>query len=450
MGNCCISQPKTLKENPVYYKTITIKIKEKDLRSRTITFEPITFTLPSPIISTTDEFQIENCHLKLSACVLPNIDPRGLVVKECQDNFGYACLDGMLLLIMFDGHGKYGKQVVEFCNEFMLRYFKTHISEFQSNPKSSLSTLIESCDLDLRSNSSIDCHLSGTCAILLLFSSDYFHIASVGDLRAVIGTTSPESPEERVLVKENPYFRLIEPDRTIRSFALSVDQKPEHEQEFTRITESGGVVQQFSNFFGMKFGPFRVFDQKGNLPGLTLSRSIGDELGKSIGIISEPACNTFPFFDSKDLFVIVGSDGLWDVMENIEAVNFVERFRKKAKEGPESESDGTVNLKNSQIAKVLAEEARYRWLGLCEEDDVVIDDISCAILEISCLTPTGKMDNIKRKAIQKSIRASIQEVKEFKSGVLRGDLIRGSFVPSDSLEGSNLKLNDKFLNTEIG
>jgi len=255
-----------------------------------------------------------------------------------------------------------------------------------------------------------------------------------------------------VLVKENSYFRLIEPVRTIRSFALSVDQKPEHEQEFTRITESGGIVQQFSNVFGMKFGPFRVFDKNGQLPGLTLSRSIGDELGKGIGIVAEPVFNSFPFFDTKDLFVVVGSDGLWDVMENIEAVNFVERFRKKAKEGSESESenDGTINLKNSNISKILAEEARYRWLGLCEEDDVVIDDISCAVLEISCMTPTGKMDNIKRKAIQKSIRASIQVVKEFKSGVLRGDLIRGSFVPSESLEKSNLKPSDKFLNTEIG
>ena len=36
------------------------------------------------------------------------------------------------------------------------------------------------------------------------------------------------------------------------------------------------------------------------------------------------------------------------------------------------------------LAQLIAEEARYRWYGLCEEDDIMIDDIAVVAIELRC------------------------------------------------------------------
>ena len=36
---------------------------------------------------------------------------------------------------------------------------------------------------------------------------------------------------------------------------------------------------------------------------------------------------------------------------------------------------------------MLVEEARFRWLGICEDEDVMIDDISAIIIEMGSLEP---------------------------------------------------------------
>ena len=80
---------------------------------------------------------------------------------------------------------------------------------------------------------------------------------------------------------------------------------------------------------GMKVGPYRVWKKNGTLPGLAMSRSIGDGIGKECGVISTPVFHFFQLFPEKDQFIVVGSDGVWDVMENVEVANFVEKFRNR-------------------------------------------------------------------------------------------------------------------------
>ena len=58
-----------------------------------------------------------------------------------------------------------------------------------------------------------------------------------------------------------------------------------------------------------------------------MARSIGDTDGKSIGVISEPILTRYTFSMTTDHFIVLGSDGIWDVMENEEVVNFVECSR---------------------------------------------------------------------------------------------------------------------------
>ncbi|KAJ8609843.1 hypothetical protein CTAYLR_008134 [Chrysophaeum taylorii] len=99
---------------------------------------------------------------------------------------------------------------------------------------------------------------------------------------------------------------------------LSFDHKPCAPGEQARITNAGGFVDECANGF------FRV---NGNL---NLSRSIGDlkykgdaSLDPSQQIITaEPdvvECDVQP----EDTFIIIACDGVWDVVSNQEAVDFV-------------------------------------------------------------------------------------------------------------------------------
>ena len=55
---------------------------------------------------------------------------------------------------------------------------------------------------------------------------------------------------------------------------------------------------------------------------LSMTRAIGDKLEKPC-IIAEPTVNSIERDIAGDQFVVIASDGLWDVMDNHGAVEFV-------------------------------------------------------------------------------------------------------------------------------
>ena len=62
-----------------------------------------------------------------------------------------------------------------------------------------------------------------------------------------------------------------------RASPLTRDHKPETPDEEARIIASGGKVQPFCDQKSKEFyGPMRVYNLKGELPGLAMSRSLGD------------------------------------------------------------------------------------------------------------------------------------------------------------------------------
>ena len=70
-------------------------------------------------------------------------------------------------------------------------------------------------------------------------------------------------------------------------------------------------------------------------------------------------------------------------MSNEDIVNFVAKYRKLANRKVEFNLNLlVVTPSNTCIAHLLCEEARFRWLSIVENEDVIIEDISCVILEI--------------------------------------------------------------------
>ena len=215
------------------------------------------------------------------------------------------------------------------------------------------------------------------------------YTASVGTSRAMLSSTNryPEifgnaqSTNIDISVKlknsrENIKFQNVE------CLQLTKDQVPEDPDELIRITQSEGMVKKFVNDEGIKMGPFRIWEEGKSGPGLAMSRSIGDSLYKHLGIISTPLISSKKIDKKSDLSIILASDGVWSVMENWEVANFVEYCRGAASAEIEKGRQGNVNIANSCVAQLLCEESRFRWLKVVEQDDVVIDDIACIVVEL--------------------------------------------------------------------
>lgn len=57
----------------------------------------------------------------------------------------------------------------------------------------------------------------------------------------------------------------------------------------------------------------RVYSKKGEWPGLAMSRSIGDEVAKKLGVIAEPEISQVKL-THKDKFILIASDGVWEFL----------------------------------------------------------------------------------------------------------------------------------------
>ena len=246
--------------------------------------------------------------------------------------------------------------------------------------------------------------------------------------------------QEREILAKVKQKRKSFIDHTVNSVQLTRDQKPEDPEELQRILKAGGRVQRLSDNMGNKIGPYRVWKQNANSPGLAMSRSIGDMVAKDIGVISEPVCTTYNR-QSGDLFLVIGSDGVWDAMDNEDVGTFVECYRGKCKVGSNSVVTGAdISPNNAGIAQIVCEEARMRWYTIVEEEDVMIDDISCIVLEIN--KNSGVVLKHNKRPVP--VEEVVDEVPEVESeGLKRAPTLkevtvrdprRGSFV-SDKIDG---------------
>lgn len=112
--------------------------------------------------------------------------------------------------------------------------------------------------------------LSGSTFISLLLIKNKLYVANVGDSRAIIAQ------------KSHDFFSRW------TAVPLSVDHKPDVQKETERIISKGGRVDPIKDFTGKKYGPSRVWLKNEDCPGLAMSRSIGDQLAKSVGVTWEP------------------------------------------------------------------------------------------------------------------------------------------------------------------
>ena len=218
-----------------------------------------------------------------------------------------------------DGHGKNGDKISQFITKHLPLNLEKILkkNETEKKKKEKNSPIIKKNKkmenqlfLSLKKTveelfaTDLDTYFSGTTLNCLLIKNHTIYICNVGDSRAILSGG------------EN--FTKIH--------LLSTDHKPENILEKNRILKKNGRVQKMKNDKGEKVGPLRIWLPDENLPGLAMSRSIGDLIGSSIGITWRPNMQIKELCKGSKSILIIGSDGVWDVLSNFEVVEILKRY----------------------------------------------------------------------------------------------------------------------------
>lgn len=240
-----------------------------------------------------------------------------------QDSFivweSFGGKEDVMFCGVFDGHGPWGhvvgKRVKKVYPAYLLHYWREASSQRSilingdqfAMWKKSFMKACSTVDYDLELHPIIDSFYSGTAGLTLVREGDLLVVANVGDSRAVLGTTSD--------------------DGSLVAVQLTVDFKPNLPQESERIYKAGGSVCEAEDELGVS--RIRASNEETTEgPGLALSRAFGDYFFKDFGLISEPDVIQRTI-TTRDRFVILASDGVWDVVSNEKAVEIVSSASEK-------------------------------------------------------------------------------------------------------------------------
>ncbi|KAM7492834.1 hypothetical protein LguiA_035755 [Lonicera macranthoides] len=190
------------------------------------------------------------------------------------------------------------------CEQLEVEEGKNH-PEIYLLLKQSLLNAFKLMDKELKLHPTIDCFCSGTTAVTLIKQGLDLIIANVGDSRAVLATKDK--------------------DKSLIAVQLTVDLKPNLPREAARIQQCQGRV------FALQDEPevARVWLPNSNSPGLAMARAFGDFCLKNFGLISIPDVYYHRVIE-RDEFIVLATDGVWDVLSNKEAVDVVAKAPSRA------------------------------------------------------------------------------------------------------------------------
>ncbi len=274
-----------------------------------------------------------------------------LIVKTNINNIVNFNIFGVL-----DGHGTDGHYISQFVSQSIP-------NKIINNPEIQMNTNVESIYNILKRNNyqiirqsfistdnqlrttSYDIKDSGTTCCLVIHIGTHLICANVGDSRAIAVYDEQNDPHLNFL----------------REIPLSIDYKPELPEEKARIIMSGGTVDKLKDSFGLGMGPFRVFAPGKDYPGLAMSRSIGDLVGKKYGIIADPGIREYNLTNNTK-FIILCSDGVWEFLSN-------ETVRETGRQF-------YLHSNASELCQELISRSVIEW----QTQDSIIDDITAVVV----------------------------------------------------------------------
>ena len=267
-----------------------------------------------------------------------------------QDNYfiykNFADHKDYIYMSVCDGHGIEGHFVSDFIKDVLPYYMSENLKNTNILTEKQLCHQIITetfilVNSMLISNENINSLFSGSTCVSVIFTPEKLIVPNIGDSRAVLA-------------------RFDKTTNSYKAIELSRDHKPTEKDESKRILENEGRIQPFTEE-GEFVGPQRVWLKDEEVPGLAMTRSFGDRVAATVGVISEPEIKEFDF-DENDKFMIIASDGIWEFISSQECVDIIKDFYEKN------------DMKG--CAEYLYEESSKRWL----KEEEVIDDTTLILV----------------------------------------------------------------------
>ena len=245
-----------------------------------------------------------------------------------------------------DGHGVEGHFVSDFIKETLPHDMSenlrnTNILTETQKAHSIITQTFLIANEKLVDNEEINSLFSGSTCVSVIYTPQRLIVPNIGDSRAVLG-------------------RLNKETGTIKAIELSRDHKPTEKDEAQRIIENDGRIQPFIED-GEFVGPERVWIKEEEVPGLAMTRSFGDRVAATVGVMSEPEIKEFDFCE-EDKYMIIASDGIWEFISSQECIDIIKDFYEKN------------DLKG--CCEYLYQESSKRWL----KEEEVIDDTTLILV----------------------------------------------------------------------
>lgn len=272
---------------------------------------------------------------------------------------------------VFDGHGEYGAQ----CSQFVKRRLCENLlrdDRFRTDAVQALHSAFLATNSQLHADS-LDDSMSGTTAVTVLVRGKTIYIANTGDSRAVIA----EKRGEDVVAVD-----------------LSIDQTPYRTDELERVKECGARVMTLDQIEGLKnpdvqcWGteesddgdPPRLWVQNGMYPGTAFTRSIGDSVAESIGVVANPEIFILEL-NANHPFFVLASDGVFEFLSSQTVVDMIAKYKDP----------------RDACAAIVAESYRL-WL----QYETRTDDITIIVVHINGLTDMECTQTVMKVSLQPS------------------------------------------------
>ena len=304
---------KTIKDNT---NIRTLRINKKGL------------SLTENFFAKTKRLKILKKVIKIDSCTFTGLSPLKNIPKINQDNYlvenNFLKRKEHFLLSISSGHGSYGHLISKYI-------CKNILSKIENLTEENIKQSYILTNKALLTESNIDCTLSGASLSTIIITPEKIISANVGNCTGILAQY------------ENGEYNTIK---------LTRDHNIKEINEMKRILNNGGTIKNED----------KIYIKNSDIPGINITRSFGDKLGRGIGILDLPYIKSY-YFKGNEKFILLATNGIWKFIDPDESVKIIKTFYENG-----MDADGALSA--------LVREAILRW----KKETNFVEDITAILL----------------------------------------------------------------------
>ena len=254
-----------------------------------------------------------------------------------QDKF-FVLLNGPIeAYCVIDGHGPFGNKVAQICQDVIFEaIINLDKNTFVKDYEKQFNELYEKVNKKIinreeKTYGNYDPFLSGVAVTLVIRIKNFLYFSNVGNVLSIIFNSDKLMPSK---------FNITEctfNDSNFTDDILNCDSNEQDSQnlndsivdnlinpkeinfEIRRIYENGGEMRKL-----LGENKCRIFVKGKYFPGLINTRSLGDQIGKGIGILSTPHITTFKLEKFTNYYLLICTDGINNVLNTSRLVSILQ------------------------------------------------------------------------------------------------------------------------------